>query len=167
VALARDLRAHPIIVVRAAVLGFLLLQTSRVPFEWMWQRLNPVFFGALPHMGLEHQAALTSGFFRTITAIPLACSIGWVVARVNRTRTPVAVLAFLMLSWYLAAPEFWRLLTNSVDQGRFRPYLALNVFGFLAFTLSVVTGALLAAPRVDGTYIRPRGRAETRQPDPS
>jgi hypothetical protein len=146
VALARDLRAHPIIVVRATILGYLLLEMSRVPLQWMWRLLDPRLFAGLPGMGLEHQVALTSGFVRTILAVPLSFSIGWVVARLNRTRTPVAIVAFLTLYWYLTAPEFCRLAMNSVDQGRFRPYLALNLFGIIAFTLSVIGGALLAAP---------------------
>ena len=47
--------------------------------------------------------------------------------RLNRTRTPVAIVAFLALYCYQAAPAFWRLLTNSVDDVRFRPYLAIDI----------------------------------------
>jgi hypothetical protein len=160
-ALARDARAHPIIVVRAVVLGFLLFEASRVPFYWVWRLLDPVFFAALRLMGVQHLGVLTSGFVKTITAIPLSFSIGWLVVRLNRTHTPVAIIAFLTLSCYLAAPEFWRLAMNSVGQGRFRPYLALNVFRFAAFTLSVAAGALRFQTHTE------RGLAGTRRLDPS
>jgi hypothetical protein len=153
VAFARDIAQQPIVVVRAVLVGFMLSIASGILFEWTWDRLATPFLYALPHLGLEHQIALTSGIVRTIMYVPLAFSIGWLVVRLNRTGTPVAVVTFLAVSWYLAAPESWRLLTNSADQARFRPYLVANLLGLLTFTFSVAAGAFLGDRSADAASV--------------
>jgi hypothetical protein len=74
---------------------------------------------------------------------------GWVVARTHRSHPipMVSVFATWSLVWGLVstidASYATMLLLDSLDQPRFRPYLALYLAGNLLPVLAVVTGLLL------------------------
>jgi hypothetical protein len=40
--------------------------------------------------------------------IPASFGVGRLVARLHRTRTPAMVLTFLVVTWFLNIPDFWR-----------------------------------------------------------
>jgi hypothetical protein len=84
---------------------------------------------------------------------------GWIVGRFHRDHGTVLVFLFATLQFILvivqAYSEFGRLLVNSIDQPRFRPYLAANMALFLFCPMGVLLGGYLA-----------RNRAEDRSPMP-
>ena len=106
-ALARDISAHPVVALRAVSLGLVLLATCQPPMEWLWRQLNLPFSLAVVHFGLEHQIALTASIVRSMLFMPTSFGIGWLVARLHRSRTPAMVLGFLMVTWCLSIPHFW------------------------------------------------------------
>jgi hypothetical protein len=141
-ALARDIAAHPILALRAVLIGFLLWSLGRLPLDWLWSQLNVGFVLAMVHVGLRHQIAIMSGIARTMLFMPAWVGLGWLLARLHRTRTPAMVLIFLAVTWFLTFPATWRLLLDAIDHARFRPYFAVNLFGLIVFNLSVIAGAL-------------------------
>ncbi len=100
-------------------------------------------------------AGIVSGIVRTILVSPLQFAVGWLVVRANRVHTPIAIVSILAILWLLAAPELMRLGTNSVDQPRFRSYLAVMTIGMLAVSFSLVAGGLKAMSAPDpGRFTR-------------
>jgi hypothetical protein len=84
---------------------------------------------------------------------------GWIVGLFHRDHRTVLVFLFAMLQFIVvivqAYSEFGRLLVNSIDQPRFRPYLVANIALFLLCPIGVLLGGYLA-----------RSRAEDRSPMP-
>jgi hypothetical protein len=76
---------------------------------------------------------------------------GWVVGRFHRDHRTVLVFLFATMQFILvimqAYSEFGRLLVNSIDQPRFRPYLAANMALFLLCPVGVILGGYLARSR--------------------
>lgn len=141
-ALAKDIGRHPVLALRATVVGMCALTLCSIPTEWLWRQVNMPLMYALGYVGLQHQHVLASEMVRTMLFTPSALGTGWFVARLHRTRTPAMVLPLLALTWSIDVPEFWRVLMNALDQARFRPYLAVNLFWLVMFNLSILVGAV-------------------------
>ena len=131
------------------MIGIVLLDASRFPLEWTWDRLRSPFIETMSYLELRHLAGIVSGIVRTILVSPLQFGVGWLVVRANRVHTPIAIVSILAILWLLAAPELMRLGTNWVDQPRFRSYLAVMTIGMLAVSFSLVAGGLKAMSAPD------------------
>jgi hypothetical protein len=79
---------------------------------------------------------------------------GWAVARTRRAQPIPTVLAFVvcLLLWnlYLDFSTVNMLLVDSIDQPRFRPYLASHLARYLVAIIGILAGGILGA--------RPKGR---------
>ncbi len=76
---------------------------------------------------------------------------GWVVGRCHRRHRVAMVLicaiaSNLRLSYFLL-PLLWMQLVDSIDQPRFRPYLAANLALFIAITVGFILGGVLMWPK--------------------
>jgi len=74
---------------------------------------------------------------------------GWVVARTHRAHAIPMVLVFAawLAAWFLAGnfSEIQRLLVNSMDQPRFRPYLAWLFAPIITEVVGLLLGAVAGA----------------------
>ena len=158
-ALAKDIVGHPVLALRATLVGMAALMLFRTPTEWLWYQVDmtAMYRLGLGFLGLEHRYALASGIVRTILWTPSWLVTGWLMIRVQRARTPVMVLPLLALTWSRDFPEFWRLLSNALDQARFRPYLAVNLVGLIVFNLSIIVGAAWQRHEAPATSHRKTG----------
>ncbi len=158
-ALTRDIVRHPVLALRATTVGMVALMLFRTPTEWLWYQVDmtAMYRLGLGFLGLEHRYALASGIVRTILWAPSWLGTGWLMIRLQRTRTPVMVLPLLALTWSRDFPECWRLLSNALDQARFRPYLAVNLIGLIVFNLSIIAGAVWNRRGVPATSDRKTG----------
>jgi hypothetical protein len=76
---------------------------------------------------------------------------GWVVARTHRAHQVQMVFAFLIgLILWMAYDDLSftaRTFMNSIDQPRFRPYLALHLVSFFTVIFGILLGSNLARPK--------------------
>jgi hypothetical protein len=86
---------------------------------------------------------------------------GWVVARTHRAHQVQMVFAFLtgLILWmgYDDLSFTARTFMNSIDQPRFRPYLALHLASFFTVIFGVLLGSNMARPKI--ALSGPRDRA--------
>lgn len=85
---------------------------------------------------------------------------GWIVGRFHRDQRATFVVLFAALQSIVLSMQVYPILLHhlieSIDQPRFRPYLALD-FGILLLSpLAVLLGGYLARSRADDGYPRPR-----------
>jgi hypothetical protein len=93
-------------------------------------------------VGIRH-LALSGSVANTLLAMPGSFRMGWLIARVHRgSRTPAPVLSFLIVTWCSAIPTVSRQFSNALSDPRFHPYLAIQLMGICAFSLSVTAGGL-------------------------
>jgi hypothetical protein len=111
---------HKLLALRAVATG------CAVNGAWLflWLRFLHIGLPGVPRISLEAIASLSIILFTQVVT-------GWVVARTHRAHAIPMVLAFAiwLVLWYLGGSfsEGQRLLVNSIDQARFRPYLAWYV----------------------------------------
>jgi hypothetical protein len=69
---------------------------------------------------------------------------GWMVGRFHREHRTTLVLLFAMLQFFLMTPEVSRVLVNSIEQPRFRPYLAADMAFLFLGPIAVLLGGYLS-----------------------
>jgi len=72
---------------------------------------------------------------------------GWIVGRFHREHRTTLVLLFATLQVFLMTPEVSRLLVNSMEQPRFRPYLAADMAFLCLCPIAVLLGGYLSRSR--------------------
>lgn len=72
---------------------------------------------------------------------------GWIVGRLHREHRTTLVLLFATLQFFLMTPEVSRLLANSIQQPRFRSYLAADMAFLFLGPIAVLLGGYLARNR--------------------
>jgi hypothetical protein len=155
-AVARDWSSHWILTCRGILLGQVLLGLHRTFQSWLWDQVNMPFAQVMFAIGVRH-LPFPGAAANTLLAVPGWFCVGLLIARLHPTRTPAAVLAFLLATWCLASPAYARQATNALGDPRFRPYLAVNVIGICAFSVSVLAGGLYGRRRIDGLDASPIG----------
>ena len=111
---------HKLLALRAVATG------CAVNGAWLflWLKFLHIGLPGMPRISLDAIASLSIILFTQVVT-------GWVVARTHRSHAMPMVLAFAiwLVLWYLGGSfsEGQRLLVNSIDQARFRPYLAWYV----------------------------------------
>jgi hypothetical protein len=74
---------------------------------------------------------------------------GWIVARTHRAQAIPMVLVFVtsLVLWYLASTfsDTRRLLVDSIDQARFRPYLAWYLTPISTEVVGLLLGGIVGA----------------------
>jgi hypothetical protein len=72
---------------------------------------------------------------------------GWIVGRFHREHRTTLVLLFATLQFFLMTPEVTRLLVNSLEQPRFRPYLVADMAFLFLGPMAVLLGGYLSHSR--------------------
>jgi hypothetical protein len=94
----------------------------------------------------------------SMIVVMIVCMFGgWIVGRLHRDHraTFVVLFAALQFIWTMVAPTLRRHLVDSIDQPRFRPYLALDITILLLCPICVLLGGYLAGSRADDRSPRP------------
>jgi hypothetical protein len=128
---------HKVLALRAVATG------SAVNGVWfyLWRRFL--------HIGLSVAPRLSMDFFASLLIILLAqTSTGWIVARTHRAHAIPMVFVFVvwLALWYPANVDFRylrMLLVDSIDQPRFRGYLAADIAWILVPILAELAGLLI------------------------
>jgi hypothetical protein len=134
----RTILAHKILALRAVATGCAI----NALWLFLWLKFLPFELTSMPRMSLE---AIVSVFIILLTQT----ATGWVVARTHRAHAIPMVLVFAiwLATWYFISsfPDGKRLLVNSIDQPRFRPYLAWYLLPICSEILGLFVGGLLGA----------------------
>jgi hypothetical protein len=139
-------RDHKVLALRAVITGFAMQYVVYYSLGSIFRLMHKVQLYKYPApLSLEEWAT-------QLSLILLAQVVtGWVVARAHRAHQVQMVFAFLisLILWiaYDDLPFILRTLTNSIDQPRFRPYLALQLVSVFTLILGVLLGGILARPR--------------------
>jgi hypothetical protein len=136
----------------AAILGHKLLALRAVATGWavnalwifLWSKFLPIGLSSVPHISLESIATL-------LIILLTQVATGWVVARTHRAHAVPMVLVYaiwLVTSYAIGTfSEGQRLLVNSIDQPRFRAYLAWYLLPISIDVIGLLCGGVIAARR--------------------
>jgi ABC-type phosphate/phosphonate transport system permease subunit len=124
------IRDHKVLALRAVAIGF----ATEFLFIFLWDFLGP----DLP-------------MFSVMQWIIQLSVTGWVVARTHRAHQVPTVLVFLIcvFFFYVSYSFSWAriLLVGSINNSRFRPYLAMYLMTIFMATVGVLLGGILAGPK--------------------
>ena len=109
--------------------------------SWLWDQVNMPFSQMMFAIGVRY-LPFPAAAANMLLAIPASFCVGWLIARLHPTRTPAPVLAFLVATWCFASPAYARQVSNALGDPRFRPFLAVQLIGICAFSVSVLAGGL-------------------------
>jgi hypothetical protein len=129
---------HKLLALRAVATG------CAVNGAWLflWVKFLHIGFSGMPRISLEAMASLSILLFTEAVT-------GWVVARTHRTHAIPMVLVFAtwLVLWYFGGSfsEAQRLLVNSIDQARFRPYLAWYLTPISTEVAGLLLGGMVGA----------------------
>ncbi len=141
----RVVREHKVLTLRALVTGFAM--------EYLVGYFYTAIFWLTHRFHLKYPTPLSIGDWAVqLSLILLAqCTTGWVVARAHRAHQVQMVFAFLisLILWMAYDDLFFtaRAFMNSIDQPRFRPYLALHLVSIFTLIFAVLLGGILARPK--------------------
>ncbi|HEV3200552.1 MAG TPA: hypothetical protein VGZ73_21770 [Bryobacteraceae bacterium] len=102
------------------------------------------------HLGLPLMPRISTESIACLLIILLTQSVtGWVVARTHRAQAipVVVVFALWLVSWYLVGSfsDAKRLLVDSIDQARFRPYLTWYLTPISTEVVGLLLGGIVGA----------------------
>lgn len=131
---------HKLLALRAVVTGCAV----NAVWLFLWTNFLRIGLPATPKISFEAIAALLLILFTQV-------GTGWVVARTHRAHAVPMVMLFAMwlAIWYAAGTfaEGERLFVNSIDQPRFRAYLAWYLMPISVETIGLLLGGVLGARR--------------------
>jgi hypothetical protein len=145
--IAKEIYSHKLLTLRAVIVGEVAVGLSswaliRVVSS-LWFRLFSHWLPFNPFGWILFPVPLGS-IGASIGAMMFA---GWIVGRLHREHRTTFVLLFATLQFFLMAPEVSRLLVNSIEQPRFRSYLAADVAFLFLGPIAVLLGGYLARNR--------------------
>jgi hypothetical protein len=147
VAICADFRIHWILAARAVFVG-MVLWTIALPLAFgVWRFLGGPFASVATMMGFTHPGIHATTVAMMALGLPAMLGIGWAIARLHRTRTPMPVIAFLIVVLVGWIPQYSRQVSNAIGDPRFRPYLFTQTLSIVVFSLSVLAGGLWKASR--------------------
>jgi hypothetical protein len=129
---------HKLLALRAVATG------CAVNGAWLflWLKFLHIGLPGMPRISIDAIASLSIILFTQVVT-------GWVVARTHRAHAIPMVLAFAiwLVLWYLGGSfsEGQRLLVNSIDQARFRPYLAWYLTPISIEVAGLLLGGMVGA----------------------
>jgi hypothetical protein len=144
-AIAKEIYSHKLLTLRAVIAGEAAIWFSSIA---LGRALYSPSFKFLT--GVSRSPPFFGFFF-----LPLSITVfifgGWIVARFHRGHRTALVLLFAALQSTLMAvqmvPTLHRLLADSIDQPRFRPYLAGEVAFLFLCPIAVLLGGYLSRSR--------------------
>jgi len=142
--LFKTIAGHKLLALRAILTG------SALNYLWFFLWTHFLRIGYNPKPGLSRESALA-----LLLILLTEIGTGWVVARTHRTHAFAMVLVFSiwLAAWYFISSfsEMERLAINSIDQPRFRPYLAMLLTPFFIEMAGLFFGGLLGARPIPST----------------
>jgi len=138
-------RDHKVLTLRAVVTGFAM--------EYLVGYFYTSIFWLTHRFHLKYPTPLSIGDWAVQLSLILLAqgTTGWVVARAHRAHQVQMVFAFLisLILWMAYDDLFFtaRAFMNSIDQPRFRPYLALHLVSMSTLIFAVLLGSILARPK--------------------
>jgi hypothetical protein len=155
IAILKDFRAHWILALRAGLLGPLLCFLCPFLAFRIWTGYVGARFASLASLvGVEHPNVHTVTAAFNALAVPGWFCVGWLVARLHRTRTPAPVLAAVFATWLLSLPDYSRQFSNALGDPRFRPYFVMEMVRMSLLSLSVLAGGLWSIKNQQGMKLR-------------
>jgi len=133
-----DVRRHPVRAVAVVLCGLVLREAHRALWSVLWHYANLGMARTLP-LGFM-PLGVTLSWLDLLMAIPGWMVMGWLLARLSG---PTLVVAYIVVSAILIAPDLWRQASNALDDVPFRPYFYIATARETLFTLNVMIGALL------------------------
>uniref|UniRef100_Q025M4 Uncharacterized protein n=1 Tax=Solibacter usitatus (strain Ellin6076) TaxID=234267 RepID=Q025M4_SOLUE len=141
IGIGRPIFEHKVLALRAVATG------CAVNSVWLflWEKFLHLDLPSTPRISLEAIACL-------LIILLTQAATGWMVARTHRAHAIPMVLVFVtwLVGWYVAGSfsEIERLLVSSIDQPRFRPYLAWYLTPLFVETAGLIAGGIVgAAPK--------------------
>jgi hypothetical protein len=132
-------RDDKLIVLRAMFIGWGAVSAWSLLIGYPWQLLRSWPPGP--------SLAPAKVFLTLLFLLATNAAVAWVLARIEHTRRAITLLAFLIFQSacyvYASYEEGRRLMVDSIDQPRFRPYLAFYVGELLAMVVGIVVGGIL------------------------
>jgi hypothetical protein len=147
-ALGKEIYSNKLLTIRAVVVGEAAVWLS----SWALVRvLLSLVFRLFPHSWFSWIGWILFPIpLGSIGAsIGAAMFAGWIVGRLHREHRTTLVLLFATLQVFLMTPEVSRLLVNSIEQPRFRPYLAADMAFLFLGPIAVLLGGYLAGSRAE------------------
>jgi hypothetical protein len=144
--LVSDIRTHPVLVLRAVVIGLLLRQAIIAWWGWVEPEMDSWVGRQLLDVFDLHRPMLifNVSLVNTLITMPGWCFTGWCVARFHRPRVALVLVAAL---WGLMLPHYARQIHHALTDPTFGRYRTVHIVTLSAsmgaFTLSVLAGALL------------------------
>ncbi len=129
---------HKLLALRAVATGCAINSV----WTFLWLKFLHIGLRGMGPVSIEAIATLSILLFTQVVT-------GWVVARTHRAHAIPMVLAFAMwlVLWFLGESfsEAQRLLVNSIDQARFRPYLAWYLTPICIEVAGLLLGGMVGA----------------------
>ena len=147
-AIAKEIYSHKLLTIRAVIAGEAAIWFSAIA---LGKALHSHLFKFLT--GVSRWPPFF-GFFFLSLSITVFIFGGWIVARFHRGHRTALLLLFAALQFTLMAvqvvPTLHRHLVDSIDQPRFRPYLAGDLAFLFLCPIAVLLGGYLARNREEG-----------------
>jgi len=145
-AIGKEIYSNKLLTIRAVVVGEAAVWLS----SWVLVRvLLSLVFRVFPHSWFNWIGWILfpipiGSIGASVGAVVFA---GWIVGRFHREHRTTLVLLFAALQCFLITPEVARLLANSIEQRRFRPYLAADMAFLFLGPIAVLLGGYLSRSR--------------------
>jgi hypothetical protein len=145
-AIGKETYSHKLLTIRAVVVGEAAVWLS----SWVLIRvLLSLVFRLFPHswfnwIGWILFPVPLGSIGASMGAVMFA---GWIIGRFHREHRTTLLLLFATLQFLLVAPEVSRLLVSSIEQPRFRPYLAADIAFLFLGPMAVLLGGYLSRSR--------------------
>jgi hypothetical protein len=153
----KDFEEHWVLAVRAVVFGMFVWKLLFPFVSVVVWHVSTGFIGLGLLIGLTHPDLHAATVLTMLLVLPALVGLGWLIARLHPTRTPMPVMAFLAavyMSWIF---PYVRQFTNAVGDPRFRPYLFTQTLSVYVFTLGVLAGGIWRAGHERRVKIPRRG----------
>jgi hypothetical protein len=161
-AAGKEIYDHKLLTIRAVIAGEAAVVLSYFPLvgalgsHWFAMFWVSVFTPLRLPFSSELWILMLS---QSLIVVMIVCTFGgWIVGRLHRDHqaTFVVLFAALQFIWTMSGPPLRRHLVDSIDQPRFRPYLALDLGILFLVPIAVLLGGYLAGSREGDRSPMPR-----------
>jgi hypothetical protein len=142
-----ELRRHPILAVRAVVLGSVVFNLAMLAGWLLLSRLSG-FLGGTQLAGRLQLRFLIYSIVAVALTWCAALLAGWTAARLHRQHRTMAILCIVAtaLPFCLLDAELYRLVGNTLTHERYLPYLLVHLLHQAGVVLGLMLGGLAVTP---------------------
>lgn len=144
----KEFRAHPLLAVRAVVIGWSALYLGRLLLGSWPDMIASPFNRIVPE---EFDPVGHSGFIWWVCWIPVTAASGWIVGRFHRRhRSMIFIFSASVLLWDIQKlPWICTLSIDVLSNSRYLPYLVSNLAGLTLPPASILVAGLWNSPHRD------------------